>query len=182
MRNKIAECRFFDAETAYDFLGLVQKEKGPYAEMCRKERAALQYFMREFMYLPNTLIAKMMDRKPWHVNQTIERMKIAANETRLPVTMNFAYRDFIEYLDDVIRDYYGCKNVELSSCTDETEKAYLIWEGQKAAEIFEEAGVDLTQLGLAKEMLSILGLPREGWMAEVIVKNFRLEPNDAFDS
>ena len=144
--------------------------------------AALQYFMREFMYLPNTLIASITGRKPWHVNQTIERMKIAANETRLPVTMNVAYRDFIESLDDLAREYFDCRNVELSSCTEETEKAYLIWEGQKAAGVFEETAVDMTQIGLANELLSMLGLPREGWMANVIVENFRIEPNDAFDS
>jgi adenylate cyclase len=96
--------------------------------------------------------------------------------------MNVAYRDFIEYLDDLIREYFDCRNVELSSCTDDTEKAYLIWEGQKASQFFEDAGVDLTQLGMAKEMLSMLGLPRDGWMAETIVNNFRLEPNEAFDS
>lgn len=181
MRKRISQCRFFDTETARHFFDFVCHQKGGYDSMSRKDRAALQYFMREFMYLPNTLIARIVGRKPWHVNQTIERMKIAANETRLPVTMNLGYRDFLEYLDDVMREYYDCRNVELSSCTDETERAFLIWEGQKASEVFEEATVDLTQLGLANEMLSMLGLPREGWMADVIVKNFRIEPNDAFN-
>ena len=182
MRQRVKNCTFFDVEKANDFFGLVQKDKGAYRDLSRKERAAFQYFMREFMYLPNTLIGKIVKRKPWHVNQTIERMKIAANETRLPVTMNVGYRDFVEYLDDLIREFYNCRNVELSSCSDETEKAYLLWEGQKASQFFEDAGVDLTQLGMAKEMLSMLGLPREGWMAETIVNNFRLEPNEAFDS
>lgn len=182
MRKRIEQCQFFDTGKAYDFFDLVQKDKGPYSTMCRKERAALQYFMKEFMYLPNTFIAKIVDRKPWHVNQTIERMKIAANETRLPVTMNVAYRDFLEYLDDVLRDYFGYKNVELSACTDDTEKAYLIWEGQKACGVYEEASVDLTQVGLANELLMLLGLPKDGWMRDVVNNNFRLESNDNFDS
>lgn len=182
MRKRIENCKFFDVDSANDFFGLVCKDRGPYTELSRKDRAALQYFMREYMYLPNTFIAKIVGRKPWHVNQTIERMKIAANETRLPVTMNLGYREFIEYLDDVLREYYGCRNVELSSCTSETEKSYLIWEGQKASEYYEDAGVDLTQIGLAKELLSVLGLPRDGWMADAIVKNFRIQSNDAFDS
>lgn len=182
MRKRIEQCQFFDTDKALDFFELVQRDKGAYHSMGRKERAALQYFMKEFMYLPNTFIAKIVDRKPWHVNQTIERMKIAANETRLPVTMNIAYRDFLEYLDDVVRDYYGYKNVELSSCTDDTEKAYLIWEGQKACGVYEDTGVNLTQVGLANELLLMLGLPKDGWMRDVVNNNFRLESNDGFDS
>jgi len=109
-------------------------------------------------------------------------MKIAANETRIPVTMNLAYREQIECMDELCREYFNGRNMELSSIADESEKAYVIWNAQKACECFEEIGVDLSQSGLADELLRTLGLPAGGWMSDVIVRNFRLQSNESFDS
>lgn len=182
MRERIKKSHFYEPHEVYDFIGMVEQKMSKLPVMDRKDRAALQYFMREFMYLPMAYIARVLDRKPWHVNQTIERMKIAANETRIPVTMNLAYREQIEFMDELCREYFDGRNMELSSIADESEKAYVIWNAQKACECFEEIGVDLSQSGLADELLRTLGLPAGGWMSDVIVRNFRLQSNESFDS
>ena len=75
-----------------------------------------------------------------------------------------AYRDFIEYLDDLVGEFYDCRNVELSGYTDETERSYLIWEGQKASQFFEDA-VDLTQVGLARDAINV-ATSRGGWLRQ----------------
>jgi len=182
MRDRVKNSTFFTREQVCEFVDLAEKSFGVFNVMERKDRAALQYFMREFMYVPIGFIAEVLDRKPWHVNQTIDRMKVSADESRLPVTMNSTYRQSIETMDDMCRDYFNYRNIELSSMTDESEAAYVIWNGQKACHWFEETGVNESQLSLANELLATIGLPGDGWMADMIVENFTLQSNHAANS
>lgn len=182
MRHRIVNSTFFTREQVCEFLDLAEKSFGTFDSMERKDRAALQYFMREFMYVPMTYIAEVLGRKPWHVNQTIERMRIAANESRLPVTMNTFYRESIEILDDMCRDHFGYKNMEMSSINDESELAFVIWNGMKACDCFEENGLDESQKSLANELLATIGMAMDGWMSDIIVENFTLQRNDVSDT
>lgn len=182
MRHRIVNSTFFTREQVCEFLDLAEKSFGTFNSMERKDRAALQYFMREFMYVPMTYIAEVLGRKPWHVNQTIERMRIAANESRLPVTMNAFYRESIEILDDMCRDHFGYKNMEMSSINDESELAFVIWNGMKACDCFEENGLDESQKSLANELLATIGMETDGWMSDMIVENFTLQRNDVSDT
>ena len=134
--------------------------------------------MSRFMYLPNTLIAYITDRKPWHVNQTIQRLVEAASDSRIPVTMNDNYREHIEDMDDLARDCFGAKNPELDMVLDDRDKAFLLWHSQKSTGWFEDSDLEPDQSSIIDELLNTIGLPAGGWMAEVIAASFKIDYHD----
>lgn len=178
MRKRLDSCHFFTVEQVED---LIQEYSNTYVDdgdwFGRAEGAAIQYYLNEFLYLPCSLIAQVFDRRPWHVNQTLQRLKESASDTRLPVTMNDSYRDTIERIDDLSRSMFNARNVEISSVTDEKEKAWLLWSAQKACGWFDDNLNEPEQTEVADDLLRSLGLPPGGWMSKVIIENFRIEHN-----
>lgn len=176
MRKRLDSCHFFSAEEAQE---LVQEYVNLFVEdgewFARAEGAAIQYYLSEFLYLPCSLIGDIFDRRPWHVNQTLQRLKEAAGETRTPVTMNDSYRDTIERLDDLSRAHFGARNVELCTVQDEKERAWLLWSAQKACGWFDDNVNEPEQSEVADDLLRSLGLPAGGWMREVILENYRVD-------
>lgn len=107
-------------------------------ELGGQHGAAVQFYLRHFLYLPYSVIAEVFGRKPWHVRQTIDRMEESASESRVPVTMNDDYQSHIETFDDYCREKYAVSNVELGSLTNYLESDYLLWQSQKAVNRYEE--------------------------------------------
>ena len=142
MRDRVKNSTFFTREQVCEFVDLAEKSFGVFNVMERKDRAALQYFMREFMYVPIGFIAEGLDRKPWHVNQTVQRLVESAEDCRVPVTMNDSYQAHIEDMDDFSREFYGAKNPELSMVLDEKSKAWIKWNAQKASGWFEDSELE----------------------------------------
>lgn len=136
LRPRIRECVHLETDQVKDLIA--EYRKGRF-ELGGQHGAAVQYYLRHFLYLPYGVIAEVFGRKPWHVRQTIDRMVEGATESRLPVTMNSDYQGYIEAFDDYCRDHYGVKNVELASLTDDREADYLLWESQKKTGRFEES-------------------------------------------
>ena len=121
--------------------------------------AAIQYYLRHFLYMPYGVIAEVFGRKPWHVRQTIDRMVDGASESRIPVTMNDDYQMHIEQFDDYCREKYGVRNVELASLTDHREIDYLLWNSQKKTGRYEEhCSSDPSQNEVWSEVFSYLSL------------------------
>jgi hypothetical protein len=175
MDTKYSKIHFFSEEDSFQFYS---KYCDGYEDIGRAQGAALQYFMSQFMYLPNTLIAEILGRKPWHVNQTIQRLVEAAEDTRIPVTMNDAYRDYLEDLDDFLRDTFGCKNPELCMVTDYKTRAWILWSAQKASGWYEDSDLEPDQVEMVDELLKTIGLPPGGWMADIISENFKIDYHD----
>jgi hypothetical protein len=169
---------FFNAEEVSTLLDLYRVAYECEDGFGRAEGAAIQYYLVEFLYLPCSLVGELFGRRRWHVNQTITRMKDAADESRVPVTMNEAYRDYIENMDDLSRENFGAKNRELSMVLDAKDRAYLQWSAQKACGWFDEVDNEPDQVELVDELLITLGLPRGGWMAKVILENYKLDIHD----
>lgn len=147
-------------------------------EITRAQGAAMQYYMTYFMYLPTSFIAHILNRKPWHVNQTVQRLVEAAEESRTPVTMNEAYREHIEDMDDFSREVYGAKNPELSLILDYKTRAWIQWSAQNACGWFEDSEVTPDQSTIIDELLNTIGMPAGGWMADIIAENFKVEYHD----
>jgi len=147
-------------------------------ENSRAQRAAMQFYMSEFMYLPNTLIADIMGRKPWHVNQTIQRLTEAAEMSRVPVTMNDAYQEFIEDMDDFSRENYSARNPEISMVLDQKVTAWIRWSAQKASGWFEDSELEPEQTEMIDELLRTIGLPAGGWMGDIIAENYKIIYHD----
>lgn len=144
----------------------------------RAEGAAIQYYLSQFLYLPNELIGELFGRRRWHVAQTLQRMQDAANEMRLPVTMNESYREYIENIDDIAREEFGANNKELAMVLNVKDQAYLQWTAQKACGWFEDDEMEPDQTEMADELLRLLGLPAGGWMAKAIKENYKLDYHD----
>lgn len=147
-------------------------------EITRPQGAAMQYYMSHFMYLPNTLIAHVLGRKPWHVNQTIQRLMEASEMTRVPVTMNESYQEHIEDMDDFSREVFGAKNPEFSMILDDKTRAWILWSAQKASGWFEDSEIEPDQSTMIDELLNVIGLPSGGWMADIIADNFKIDYHD----
>ena len=135
MRQRIKDCVFLDMDQVK---GLVEDYKTGRFELGGQHGAAVQYYLRNFLYLPYAVVAEVFGRKPWHVKQTIERMTSVADETRIPVTMNPDYQHYIETFVDYCRENYGVKNVELGALTDFLEIDYLLWQSQKITGRYED--------------------------------------------
>lgn len=135
MRQRIKNCVFLDVDQVKD---LVKEYQTGRFELGGQHGAAVQYYLRNFLYLPYAVVAEVFGRKPWHVKQTIERMTTVAEETRTPVTMNPDYQQYIENFDDYCRDNYGIRNVELCALTDYLEIDYLLWQSQKITGRYED--------------------------------------------
>lgn len=175
---KTGKEHFYTYEEVQQLLELYKTEYEVEGGYARAEGAAIQYYLSEFLYLPNDLIGDLFGRRRWHVAQTITRMKEAAEDTRLPVTMNESYREYIEIMDDLSRDTFGGKNKELCMVLDAKEKAYLSWTAQKTCGWFDGEDMPPEQSELADEMLRLLGLPAGGWMAKLITENYKLDYHD----
>lgn len=134
-RPRITNCKHLTMDQVRE---LVRSYMVGRFELGGQHGAAVQYYLRHFLYLPYSVIAEVFGRKPWHVRQTIERMEEAAKEARLPVTMNEDYQIHIETFDDYCREEYGVRNVELGSLTNYLEADYLMWQSQKAVQRYEE--------------------------------------------
>lgn len=161
-----------EVEHLLDLYNEICREGGTYG---RAEGAAIQYYLSQFLYLPNELIGELFGRRRWHVNQTITRMNEAASETRLPVTMNESYQQYIEDIDDLAREHFGANNKELAMVLDMKDQAYLKWTAQKVCGWFEDDEVSPNQDELVDDLLRLLGLPTGGWMAKAIKENFKLD-------
>ena len=135
LRPRISQCVHLSLEEVHD---LVKKYKTGRFELGGQHGAAVQYYLRHFLYMPYGVIAEVFGRKPWHVRQTIDRMVEGAEDTRVPVTMNEDYQGYLENFDDYCRKAYGIKNVELASLVDVSEVDYLLWQSQKKTGRFEE--------------------------------------------
>ena len=144
------------------------------SDMSRAHGAAMQFYMHQFMYLPNTLIGDIVQRKPWHVNQTIQRLKEAADLMRVPVTMNESYQLFLEEMDDFSRQEFGARNPEISMVLDPKDKAWIQWNAQKASGWFDESELEPQQEEIINELLKTIGLPPNGWMLDIISNNFKI--------
>jgi hypothetical protein len=81
-------------------------------------------------------------------------------------------------MDDLSRENFGAKNRELSMVLDAKDRAYLQWSAQKACGWFDEVDNEPDQVELVDELLITLGLPRGGWMAKVILENYKLDIHD----
>ena len=176
MRKRLDQCHFFSVSEVQELLeqyNALYVDEGEW--FARAEGAAVQFYLSQFLYLPCSLIGELFDRRPWHVNQTLQRLYEAAGETRVPVTMNEAYRDTIERIDDLSRTLYGARNVELSSVNDEKEKAWLLWSAQKACGWFDDNVNEPEQSEIADDLLRDLGLPAGGWMRKVIMENYKVD-------
>lgn len=134
-RQRITNCKHL---TMDEVRTLVKDYMVGRFELGGQHGAAVQYYLRHFLYLPYSVIAEVFGRKPWHVRQTIERMEESATDARVPVTMNEDYQRHIESFDDYCRDRYGVCNVELGSLTNYLEVDYLMWQSQKAVGCYEE--------------------------------------------
>lgn len=178
MSRRIDQCHFYTEAEALEFYSRYRMLYDASESFSRGQSAALQYYMSRFMYLPNTLIAYITDRKPWHVNQTIQRLVEAASESRTPVTMNESYRSHIEDLDDLAREMYEAKNPELDMVLSEKDRAYLLWNSQKSTGWYEDSDMEPDQREIVDELLNTLGLPAGGWMADVIASNFKIDYHD----
>jgi hypothetical protein len=156
MRQRIKDCVFLDTKQV---VNLVNEYKTGRFELGGQHGAAVQYYLRNFLYLPYAVVAEVFKRKPWHVKQTIERMTTVASETRVPVTMNPDYQRYIESFDDYCRSNYGLKNVELVALTDFLEVDYLLWQSQKITGRYEDnAMASDNQHDLWSEVLSELSM------------------------
>lgn len=144
----------------------------------RAEGAAIQYYLSQFLYLPNDLIGEVFGRRRWHVNQTITRMMEAAEELRLPVTMNESYREYIENIDDLAREEFGAHNRELAMVLDIKDQAYLKWTAQKVCGWFDDEDMEPDQDEMVDELLRLIGLPAGGWMGKAIKEHFKLDYHD----
>lgn len=171
--NKYKNIHFYTEEDALEWSSQYQKQFG--SPMSRAQKAAMQYYMSYFMYLPNTLIANILGRKPWHVNQTVQRLIESAEESRVPVTMNEAYQEHLEDMDDFSRDVYGARNPELSMVLDEKDRAWIKWNAQKSSGWFEDVDMEPDQAAVIDELLNTIGLPAGGWMADIISENFKVD-------
>ena len=168
---------FFTQQEVTDLLELY-KDKHVDGGYGRAQGAAVQYYLSQFLYLPNELIGELFGRRRWHVNQTIVRMMEGAEETRVPVTMNESYQQHIEDIDDLAREFFDARNKELSMVLDIKEKAYLKWTAQKTCGWYEDDDMSPDQVELADELLTLLGLPTGGWMAKAILEHFKLDYHD----
>ena len=168
---------FFTYEEAEELLALY-RDAHVEKTYQRAEGAAIQYYLSQFLYLPNDLIGKLFGRRRWHVNQTITRMLESAEDLRLPVTMNESYREHIENIDDIARSVYGAKNKELAMVLDIKEKAYLKWTAQKVCGWYEDDDMEPEQSEMVDELLRLLGLPPGGWMAKAIMEHYRIDYHD----
>lgn len=135
LRPRIKDCVHLGTDQVKTLVA--EYRKGRF-ELGGQHGAAVQYYLRQFLYLPYGVIAEVFGRKPWHVRQTIDRMVEGANESRTPVTMNADYQGHIEQFDDYCREHFGVRNVELASLTDDREIDYLLWESQKKTGRYED--------------------------------------------
>jgi len=174
--NEYKNIHFYSEEEALEWSQRYLEWSG--GEMTRAQGAAMQYYMSYFMYLPNTLIAHILGRKPWHVNQTVQRLVESAEDSRVPVTMNDSYQAHIEDMDDFSREFYGAKNPELSMVLDDKSKAWIKWNAQKASGWFEDSELEPDQATIIDELLNAIGLPAGGWMADIIAENFKVDYHD----
>lgn len=176
MTQKYKNIYFYTLEDAQVWL---EGYMAPYGdEYGRAQGAAMQYYMSQFMYLPNSLIAEIMGRKPWHVSQTINRMLEAADTTRVPVTMNNSYQEYIEEMDDFSRDHFNAKNPELCMVLDDKLAAWIKWNAQKVSGYYDDVDDGPEQVEIVDELLNVLGLPGGGWMRDIIMSNFKVDYND----
>lgn len=173
LMNRYKNIHFYSEEEAHLWANqyLASQDREP----TRQQGAAMQYYMSHFMYLPNTLIADILGRKPWHVNQTIQRMIEASEMTRIPVTMNESYQHYIEDMDDFSREEFSAKNPELCMILDEKTRAWVLWNAQKASGWFEDSEMEPDQSTIIDELLNVIGLPAGGWMADIIAENFKID-------
>lgn len=173
MAKKYQNIHFYTKLEAELWLeGYMEPYQGEYG---RAQGAALQYYMSQYMYLPNALIAELVSRKPWHVNQTITRLLEAADMTRVPVTMNEAYQEFIEQMDDYAREHFAARNPELCLISDDKVKAWILWNSQKTCGYYEDCEHEPDQGEIVDELLRTIGLPTGGWMREIIESNFKID-------
>jgi len=154
LRTRILKCKHLTMDEVSD---LVRSYMLGRFELGGQHGAAVQYYLRHFLYMPFSVIAEVFGRKPWHVRQTIERMEQNAESTRVPVTMNEDYQVHIENFDDYCRDKYDVSNVELGSLTNYLEADYLMWQAQKAVGRYEDTcNDDSSQFELWAEALAYL--------------------------
>lgn len=173
MTQKYKNIHFYTFEDAQNWLnGYMEPYNHEYG---RAQGAALQYYMAQYMYLPNALIAELVSRKSWHVSQTINRMMEAAEMTRIPVTMNESYQEYIEKMDDFSREFFNAKNPELCMVLDDKVNAWIRWNAQKASGYYEDERNEPDQKEIIDEMLNVLGLPGGGWMQDIILSNFKVD-------
>lgn len=176
MNKRLDQCHFFSVPEVRELIAEYLKvyvEEGDW--FGRAEGAAVQFYLSQFLYLPCSLIGEIFQRRPWHVNQTLQRLQEAAGETRTPVTMNESYRQTIEQLDDLARSLYGAKNVEISMVADKKERSWLLWSAQKACGWFDDGINETDQNEIADDLLRDLGLPTGGWMRKMITENYIID-------
>jgi hypothetical protein len=174
MRERVIECVILDEYQCAEAVADLRRSMSCENNQCG---AALQYYIREFAYMPHSMIAKVMNRKPWHVRQTLDRMREAAEATRVPTSLNGSYREFIEQIDDYFRSKYGFKNVELSSLTNSSEQDYLLWEAQKKTNHYDSNSESHTQYEVAEMVCAFFGVDSTEEVLDGLVENFYMEYN-----
>ena len=162
MRDRVTRCKLLTWEQCEKSVAEVQSSMD-----CKNNQAgaALQFYLRNYLYLPYGAIAKLLDRKPWHVRQTLERLQMSVEQSGLPVSMNPAYRIPLEIIDDLYREKYGVKNLDLQMVSDK-EKDFLLWEAQKAVDVFDSCG-ESNQHATVQMLLTSIGIT---WTDEMVAK------------
>ncbi len=174
MRQRILDCVILSEAECTE---AVEDLRGALACENNQCGAALQFYIREYAYMPHSMIARVMGRKPWHVRQTLDRMREASEASRVPTTLNSNYREFIEIIDEFFRHRYGFKNIELSSITNSAERDYLLWQTQKSTGHFDSNNESHSQYEVAQMLCSFLGVDYSDETLENLVENFHMEYN-----
>jgi len=174
IRPRILNCVFLNLEDVHKLISDYRRGR---FELGGQHGAAVQYYLRHFLYMPYSVIAEVFQRKPWHVKQTIGRMTTLAESTRTPVTMNEDYQLYIERIDDYCRDKYDIGNVELASLTDQKEVDYLLWNAQKATGRFEEHEDQPLQHDIWDEVFSFLGMDYTAEVVYDLCENYTISKN-----
>lgn len=162
MRDRVKQCKLLSWEECLESVSAVQENMD-----CKNNQAgaALQFYLRNYLYLPYGAIANLLNRKPWHVRQTLERLHISVETSGVPVSMNPAYRIPLELIDDMYRSQYGVRNLDLQMASDK-EQDYLLWEAQKAAGVFDNCG-EQNQHQMVQMLLTHIGV---AWTDEMVAK------------